>query len=176
MPETTVKDKPTIEAELKEVQPKTKPPHWVAIVYNPKKESKDYGSFESVDSDENRRPVPIYVRQIMLPPENGETEWIELKPGANIDVLYSQWERAANIKTVKPLIGVSIETAAYSSAEDETPGYRHFTSVEAIRLVKLTTATAWIDQWMDGEVRPEVIKAANERKAYLEKELAKRVS
>lgn len=176
MAETTVKDKLQVDTVLKEVQPKAQLPYWVAIVYNPKKESKDYGSFESVDSDENRRPVPIYVRQIMLPPQDGETEWIELKPGANIDILYSHWERATSIRTVKPLIGVSIEVVAYSPIENETPGYRHFASAEAIRLVKLTTAIAWIDQWMDGEVRPEVIKAANERKAHLEKELAKRIS
>jgi hypothetical protein len=42
--------------------------------------------------------------------------------------------------------------------------------------VKQTTASAWIDEWMTDEVRPEVIKAANERKAYLETELAKRIS
>lgn len=176
MPETAVKANQNLPVESLISSKDVKTPYWIAIVYNPKKESKDYGSFESVDSDENRRPVPIYPRQIMLPTQDGVTEWVELKPGANIDILYSHWERAVSIRTVKPLIGVSIDVLAYSPVENETAGYRHFTSAEAIRLVKLTTATSWIDQWMDGEVRPEVIKAANERKAYLEKELAKRTS
>jgi hypothetical protein len=161
----------------------TKPLFWVAIIYNPKKESKEFDLVESVDYNDNKRPMPIYVRQIMLPPQDNGTngggpafDWIELRPGANLHVLYSQWEQALKVKTVKPLVGVSIEPVAYSSIEDETPGYRHFTSAEAIRLVKQTTASAWIDEWMTDEVRPEVIKAANERKAYLETELAKRIS
>lgn len=174
--ETAIKDK-IVESVI------TKTPYWVAIIYNPKKESKEFDVIESVDYNDNKRPMPIYVRQIMLPPQDNGTngggpalDWVELRPGANLHVLYSKWEQALRVKTVKPLVGVSIEPVAYSSVEDDTPGYRHFTSPEAIRLIKQTTASSWIDEWMTDEVRPEVIKAANERKAYLETELAKRIS
>jgi len=159
-------------------------PYWVAIVYRPKKESHGVEDIESVDYQDIRRPLPVFIRQIMLPPQQNTQgqgpgpsfEWLELRPGANIHILYSDWARAATMPNVKPLIGLSIEVVATSRVEDEKPGYRHFTGDEAIKLIKLTTATTWIDEWSEGEVRPEVVRAANERKAYLEKELAKRVS
>lgn len=159
-------------------------PYWVAIVYRPKKESHGVEDVDSVDYQDIRRPMPVFVRQIMLPPQQNTQgqgsgpsfDWIELRPGANIHILYSDWVRAAAMPNVKPLIGLSIEVVATSSVEDEKHGYRHFTSAEAIKLIKLTAATSWIDEWSEGEVRPEVVRAANERKAYLEIELAKRVS
>lgn len=162
----------------------THDPYWIAIVYRPKKESHGVEDIESVDYQDIRRPLPVFVRQIMLPPQQNTQgqgsgpsfDWIELRPGANIHILYSDWIRAAAMPTLKPLIGLSIDVVATSSVEDDKPGYRHFTSAEAIKLIKLTTATTWIDEWSEGEVRPEVVRAANERKAYLEKELAKRVS
>jgi hypothetical protein len=175
--QTTLQDKVTDTVST------SKTPYWVAIIYKPKKESKEFKSLDSVDDNDNMRPMPSYIRQIMLPPQDNGTngggpafDWIELKPGSNLNVLYSQWQEALKLKTVKPLIGLSIEAVAYSSIQDEIPGYRHFVSTEAIRLVKETTAVAWIDEWMVDEVRPEVIRAANERKATLETELAKRVS
>lgn len=159
-------------------------PYWVAIIYRPKKESSGFEDIDSIDYQEAKRPMPVFVRQIMLPPRQKtfgqgagpSFDWIELRPGANIHILYSDWQRAAAMPTVKPLIGLSIDVVATSPIEDDKPGYRHFTSSEAIKLIKLTTATSWIDEWSEGEVRPEVVRAANDRKAYLELELAKRVS
>lgn len=159
-------------------------PYWVAIIYRPKRESNTVEDIDSVDYNENKRPLPVFVRQIMLPPKqfndgqgSGPSfDWIELRPGANIQILYSDWQRASSMPLVKALIGVSIDVVATSQKEDDTPSYRHFTSAEAIRLVKVTTASSWIDEWMQGETRAEVIKAANERKAFLETELLKRVS
>lgn len=183
MPETTIKEK-TVTTTVIDTIPTVKTLYWVAIVYRPKKESNAIEDIDSVDYNENKRPLPVFVRQIMLPPEqNGSGQgsgpsfdWIELRPGANVHILYSDWQRAEKMPLVKALIGVSVDVVATSTVEDDQPGYRHFASADAIRLVKLTTASGFIDEWMQGEVRPEVIKAANERKNYLETELAKRVS
>jgi hypothetical protein len=179
MPESTATKEKVVEAI-----PEVKNPYWVAIVYRPKRESNAIEDIDSVDYNEAKRPLPVFVRQIMLPPEQATSgqgsgpsfDWIELRPGANIHILYSDWQRAASMPLVKALIGVSVDVVATSLIEDDKPGYRLFSSAEAIRLVKLTTASGWIDEWMDGEVRAEVIKAANERKVFLETELAKRVS
>lgn len=178
MPTETLKEK------LSESSPTIKEPYWVAIIYRPKKESSTVEDVDSVDYNENKRPTPVYVRQIMLPPVQSSTghgagpsfDWIELRPGANIQITYADWQRAAAMPIVKPLIGLSIDVVATSSSEDDTPGYKHFTSTEAVKLIKLTTSSTWIDDWMNGETRAEVIKASNERKAYLEAELAKRTS
>lgn len=182
MPETTIKEK-TVTTTVIDTIP-TVTPYWIAVVYRPTRESRTPEEFDSVDYNENKRPLPVFVRQIMLPPEQVGTgqgsgpsfDWIELRPGANVHILYSDWQRAEKMPLVKGLIGVSIDIVATSTVEDDQPGYRHFASADAIRLVKLTTASGFIDEWMQGEVRPEVIKAANERKNYLETELAKRVS
>lgn len=157
-------------------------PTWVAIIYRPKKEQAQLEDIEDVDSQEYRKPLPTYVRQIMLPPESSgndsynSPDWIELRPGANIHIRYEDWQRALTMPIVKALTTLSIDIVATSTKDSDKPSYSNFTASEAIRLVKLTTATAWIDEWMNGEIRAEVIRAADERKAFLEKELAKRTA
>lgn len=149
---------------------------------DPKKEQAALEDVEDVDSQEYRKPLPTYLRQIMLPPETNENtsfnspDWIELRPGANLHIKYDDWQRALKMPIVKALTQMSIEVVATTPVVDDTPGYHHFTSSEAIKLVKTTTATAWIDDWMQGETRAEVIRIANERKAFLERELAKRTA
>jgi hypothetical protein len=176
MPETNAKTT----AILEQVAPPS--PYWVAIVYRPKKEQQQLEDIEDVDSQEFRKPLPTYQRQIMLPPESlgnnsyNSPDWIELRPGANIQILWSDWQRALKMPIVKALVGLSIDVAATSTIESDYPSYSNFTSAEAIKLVKATTAIAWIDEWMKGENRPEVIRTSNERKVFLEKELAKRTS
>lgn len=184
MPETKTQTQQLTTATLEQI-PTVKEivePVWAAIIYRPKKEQTALEDIEDVDPQDYRKPLPTYVRQIMLPPDKSNTlsfnspDWIELRPGTNLQVRFEDWQRALQMRLVQALVGVSIDVVATSIKDSESPTYSNFTAPEAIRLVKLTTATAWIDEWMSGETRTEVIRAADERKAFLEKELAKRTA
>lgn len=159
---------------------------WLAIIYNPAKEKEQPAQWAELTGDESQSRPPS-GRMVMLPPiipkghkpeQALEARSFFLKPGTNLGVLVEDWQAAmeadrekqkrGEIASLSRLIakGVFILLTPENPGEGN-PGFRHFASEAAIALINSVTHEDWLEQWMEAETRPEVIKAANEHRSRI---------
>ena len=159
---------------------------WIAIAYNPIKEKKEDSAWGELAGDRtiNRPPIgrhfqiPPLIPAKPIPGQSYEARSIFLRPGTNLGVLLADWQailaaddakgKRGEIQSLALLIErgaiVAVAPEQYDLGE---PGFRHFASKTAIELINLTTHEDWLAGWMEAEVRPEVIKAANEHRSRI---------
>lgn len=159
---------------------------WVAIAYNPQINTTQ-SEVDRLLNPNRSTYAPSHPLTIFLPPvrdpsaPDGSQPLINnifLKIGANLDVSAEDWAIAENLPQVQQLIrSGAIRVFRPEQPQDElAPGYRHFVSESAVQLVRLTLHEDWVDQWMENEMRAELIKTANEQKKILIEAKAKRVT
>lgn len=172
-----VAEKPTLTAD------------WIAIIYNPSRENKDSNNWAELTGGANvqRFPVARYLQIPLVVPKNHEsgqaleTRSLFLRPGANLNnkderILLSDWQAICEADERKGKSGgirsiaIAIEKGVYETYVPDLwdgigePGYRHFSPKLATQLVLATTHEDWMDGWMKGETRAEVIKVAAEHR------------
>lgn len=158
-------------------------PHWVALIYYPNREHKTSDVYSS-ELYQSKKNIPVHPYEIQLPPSGGQKglpasfdNWIELRPGANLNVQSEHWNVAKELPNTKErfLDGV-IEVVEAKTLDNSTPGYRHFGDQEAISLARKTESTDSINEWLKGETRAIVIEEANTKKIRIQEELEKRIN
>ena len=172
-------------AETPVVQRSPQPNHpWVAIAYNPQINTTQ-SEVDRLLNPNRSTYAPSHPLTIFLPPirdpsaPDGSQPLISnifLKIGANLDISAEDWAIAESLPQTQKLIQAgSIKVFRPEQPQDElAPGYRHFASSTAIALLRLTLHEDWVEQWMENEMRAELIKTANEQRKILTEAKAKR--
>lgn len=167
-------------------QPQAPVHTWVAIAYNPQINTTQ-SEVDRLLNPNRSTYAPSHPLTIFLPPvrdpsaPDGSQPLINnifLKIGANLDISAENWAIAETLPSTQRLIkSGAIRVFRPEQPQDElAPGYRHFASESAIQLLRLTLHEDWVDQWMENEMRSELIKTANEQKKTLIEAKAKRVT
>ena len=177
----------TLKEEIKEsiaIAPAN--PNWLAIVYIPSKEFAETEGWDEL-SGSPKIQRPYAGRHLQLPPTAPaagslpgvamEARSLFLKPGTNLGISGADWaialeadaakKRRGEVATLSLLLEKGALRAIAPDSDSGKPGYRNFNSKTAISLINSTAHEEWLNQWMEAEVRAEVIKASNEQKARL---------
>lgn len=162
---------------------------WIAVIYTPSRETKDLNNWAELTGGINvqRLPIarylqiPLVVPKDHKPGEALETRSLFLRPGTNLNskderILLSDWQAICEADDRKGKTGgirsiaIAIEKGVYEICTPDMwdgigePGYRHFSPKLATQLVLATTHEDWLDGWMQGETRAEIIKVAAEHR------------
>lgn len=158
---------------------------WIAVIYNNLREYKTTTTL--LEAPPINRPPTARFLQIPptgMPNADGyvEARSLFLRPGTNLGISVADWQAIADADRAKSARGEIASFSKMLEAEvfetfppdfpDEpgsnlTPGFRNFSPKVAVKLIQATTHEDWLDEFMRGETRPEIIKSANEHKAKI---------
>lgn len=162
---------PTVKAK----EPKA---DWIAIVYSPNKETRLRSHINELLGASIQMPQPAHPLFLGLPPEKTidgsmgvamEGRSIFLSPGTNLGISTLDWEQVKEHSLVKPLLETKIiqvyEPTEFKEGNDVK--YARFKPDIAIFLISNTLHEDRIDEWILGESREVVLKAAANQRTEL---------
>lgn len=159
---------PLPDSPVKTNQTKTE---WIAVIYSPNKEVRPRSHINELLGASIQLPQPAHPLFLGLPPEKTvalgvgvamEGRSIFLSPGTNLGISSLDWEQVKDHPLVKPKLEAKIiqvyEPTEFKEGNDVK--YARFKDAIAIELINNTLHEDRIDEWILGDSREVVIKAA----------------
>lgn len=166
---------PTPSPAIKTKEPKTE---WIAVIYSPNKEVRPRSHINELLGASIQLPQPAHPLFLGLPPEKTveggvgvamEGRSIFLSPGTNLGISSLDWEQVKEHPLVLPKLENKIiqvyEPTEFKEGNDVK--YARFKPDIAVELINNTLHEDRIDEWILGESREVVLKAASAGRAEL---------